>query len=704
VKPRSAKKKAESAPEAARAPRVRLTRGGIVLSGTDEVLPLYAGSMHYWRHAPDEWGPALDAMKAMGLLLVDTYVPWGEHEVRPGELDFGERRARLDVAHFLRLVHERGLKAIVRPGPHINAELTYFGLPERIVWDRECQARTPRDNPVVLPLVPVAFPVPSYASDKFHDQTQEWFDAVGRVLSPLRHPDGPIVLVQVDNEGALYFRDGAYDQDYHPDAIRLFREFLREKYGGLKSLRAAWNDPAVTFATGEPPVRFDAEDAAGLARHLDWVESHESLLARAMERFAAGLAQAGLGELPTFHNFPLGEAATALNPARITKVLDFVGLDYYHPANPVHHAIIQRRTSELACRCEGRGVPAYGAEVGAGFPPFFAPLDEKDSLFTLAAGLAYGLRGFNLYMAVDRDRWVGAPIDVHGHPRRFADDYRALFEALTKLRFHELRRAAPVRLVVPRVLRRRARASHAFGPVTPALFNILGAGFQESCLEEDLGLGEVPTIAAEAYLRTFERALSVRGVPFAWVGGDSFESATAGARWVVCATAGGVKPELFEQMAERQRAGAVVTIGPVVPTKDGRMRDLEQPFDASGLEVEALDDAARADALVARRIEELGLPTYPVDPEDVFVSVHEDDAGVPKVAFVLNPNDTDRVAKVALGKARTLVDAVVHGRHAGQTLHPEAGAFSVAIPARTVRIFAVDPPPASDRSLPSGRR
>ena len=63
------------------------------------------------------------------------------------------------------------MHVIVRPGPHINAELTYFGLPERVVWDRECQARTPRDNPVILPIVPVAFPVPSYASDAFLDET-----------------------------------------------------------------------------------------------------------------------------------------------------------------------------------------------------------------------------------------------------------------------------------------------------------------------------------------------------------------------------------------------------------------------------------------------------------------------------------------------------------------------------------------------------
>src|SRR5262249_16999815 len=186
----------------------------------------------YWRHAPEHWAPCLDAMRAMGLRIVDTYIPWGVHETGQGQgaFDFGERFGRLDVARFMRLCFERDLFVVARPGPHINAELTYFGLPERVVWDPQCQARTPRGNPVILPIVPTAFPVPSYASDAFHDETALWFEAVGRVLAPLQYPKGPIVMWQIGNEGALYFRDGPYDQDYHPDAVRLFRTVLRGKY------------------------------------------------------------------------------------------------------------------------------------------------------------------------------------------------------------------------------------------------------------------------------------------------------------------------------------------------------------------------------------------------------------------------------------------------------------------------------------------
>ena len=116
---------------------------------------------------------------------------------------------RLDVVRFLELAHELGLRCVLRPGPHINAELTFFGLPERVVWDPECQARTPGGHPVMLPILPVAFPVPSYASDAFLEETARLVPRRRRALSRLRWPDGPIVLVQVDNEGALYFRDGS---------------------------------------------------------------------------------------------------------------------------------------------------------------------------------------------------------------------------------------------------------------------------------------------------------------------------------------------------------------------------------------------------------------------------------------------------------------------------------------------------------------
>jgi beta-galactosidase len=666
------------------AARVRLCPEGLDLGG-GEVLPLWAGAMHYWRHSPHEWRAGLEAMRAMGLRLLDTYVPWGVHEAPDGSVDFGSRDPRLDVAAFLRMAHEIGLRCILRPGPHINAELTYFGLPERIVWSPECQARTPGGHPVVLPMVPVAFPVPSYASATFLEETTRWYRAVGETLSSLRWPEGPIVLVQVDNEGALYFRDGLYDQDYHPDAVAWFRRFLRTKYARkVTALRAAWNDPELDFTTVDPPRRFDARQTREIGRHVDWAEFHELLLSESMERMAASLVAAGFDGVPTTHNLPLGESATPLNPARMTAI-DLVGLDYYHKAAPSEHWTIFRRTTELACRCEGRKTPAFGAEVGAGFPPFFAPLDERDSLYALMAALAYGLRGFNLYMAVERDRWIGAPIDCHGNPRPMAAEYERLLRALDRTAFHTLRRRAPVRLVVPRALRRIARATHAFGPLTPALFNVAGAGWRETVIERDFGLDAPPVMAAEAYLRAFERALHTRGVPFAYAGGETVQLSTEGARWIVCASAGGLAPHFVESLRSAQTAGVIVTMGPRAPDLDGGMRPLERPADVKGFEIEPLEDLARADALVARRIDELGLPTWPVDAVDAHVAVHEDAGGDPRVVFVMNPTPGDLVIRVSLAEIEALVDLLGEAR-----VTRTSGAFEVPVPARSIRMMGVE--------------
>ena len=614
---------------------------------------------------------------------------------RPAVSTSARANARLDVDAFLRLAFARGLRVVLRPGPHINAELTLFGLPERIVWDSACQAltrpRQPRDAPGRSPL---AFPVPSYASDAFHEETAQWFGALGKALGGLRHPEGPIVLVQVDNEGALYFRDGAYDQDYHPDAVRLWRGFLREKYGTPRALAAAWDERRASFSRAYPPQRFDAVDADGLARHLDWAEFHEYLLAHAMGRFARALRRAGLGGIPTMHNFPMGESSTPLNAARIAGTIDLIALDYYHRATPAEHLTVFRRTTELVSRSEGAGAPAYGAEVGVGFPPFFAPIDPEDSLYTLLAGLAYGLRGFNLYMAVERNRWIGAPVDPHGRRRPLAGAYQAIVRALEAVRWGELRRRAPVRLVIPRSLRRLARATHAFGPLTPALFNVLGAGFRESCLEDDFGLGVAPTALGEAYLRAFERALFARGVPFAYAGGESLDASLRGAAWVIAVLAGGVKGSVLEQLQAACTAGAKVTVGPAMPDRDGSMRPLATPYDQGDLEVEPLLHAARADGLVARRIEELGLPTYPIDHTEAYVAVHEDAAGVPRVAFVMNPTPGDLTVQVSIEGAKALVDLLPErtGKHAAMEtrITRVAGSFEVEVPARTVRMLGVE--------------
>jgi beta-galactosidase len=667
---------------------VRLVPEGLELTGEGgaRVLPLYAGAMHYWRHAPTDWRAGLEAVKAMGLALVDVYVPWGVHEQADGRVDFGARDPRLDVARFLRIAHEVGLFVILRPGPHINAELTHFGVPERILWDTRMQARSARGTPVLLPILPVSFPVPSYASEAFLTEVERWFSAMGAELGRLVYPQGPVVLVQVDNEGALYFRDGPYDQDYHPDAIQLFRQMLRARHRTLKALRSAWRDESLTFDTVEPPRALEIADADALAPHLDWMEFHEHLLATSFDRMARMLARAGFEHLPTSHNFPVGENVTALSPGRVGTTVDLLALDYYHRASPTEHLVIARRTTELANRSEALGQPAFGAEVGVGYPPFFSPIDEEDSLYVIGAAAAYGLRGFNLYMAVERDRWVGAPIGPHGQARPFARRLAKLLESLESVRFRSLTRRVPVRLVVPRILRRLGRALHAFGSATPAMIHVLGGGYRESCFEDELGLGFSAPLEAEAFLRRFERALLRRGVPFAYVSGELARETCEGAAWTICTSGGGLKPDFVRTLRDLADSGAHVTLGPRMPLRDGRYQPLARAPELGAVTFEDLEAPGRADAVVHEMTARLALPVFTVEADDeCHVTVHEDASGAPRVVFLMNPHRSVVTVEATLGFANDLRDLA-----SGEVVRSRAHRYSTTLPARTVRIFAVE--------------
>ncbi|MCC6646302.1 MAG: beta-galactosidase [Polyangiaceae bacterium] len=661
---------------------VSLTREGLLVDGAR--LPLVSGSMHYWRHERRTWASCLAAMKGVGFHLVDLYVPWSVHEVGPGEHDFtGDR----DVGAFLTEIADLGMKAIVRPGPHINAELTHFGIPARVVWDADCQARSPKGNPVFLPMVPVGFPVPSYASRAFFREARGWLTRVAGVLAPYVHPRGPIVLVQIDNEGALYFRDGIYDQDYHPDALAAYRATLADKYGDVDALARATGVSARSLDEVEPPRRFDATTPADLARHLDWAEAHEHLLARALGEFNEALLEGGLSGVPTMHNLPFGEDTTALNARRLRGAVDLVALDYYHRAAPADRRVIARRTTELSTRSAALSQPAFAAELGAGFPPFFPPLDEADSMFTLLAALAYGLSGFNLYMAVSRDRWIGGPIDPWGQRRPVAERYSALFLAIERTRLASLRRRAPVRLVTPRSLRRLTRVMNAFGPATGALFSVLGRGPEERCREDTLSLSVPIAIEGDRFLRAVEAALEAQGVPFAHVGGEDADVTLDGASWIVCATTGAMKPALFEALVAAGSGGAAVTLGPVVPTFDGSFRPLDAPLDLSRLGdrgVPAVLDVASAARAVAHAVGALSLPTFVVEPDGLAVTVHEDDAGAPRVAFLLNPTEADVVASVTLPGVVAAEDALT-----GAAVSVVGGRVEARVAERSVRMLAL---------------
>jgi beta-galactosidase len=336
-------------------------------------------------------------------------------------------------------------------------------------------------------------------------------------------------------------------------------------------------------------------------------------------------------------------------------------------------------------RASARGYAPFACELGAGFPPFFPPITEADSAFTALTTLAYGLRGFNVYMAVERDRWIGAPIDRHGRRRPFADFWESLVTALIRLDFFALHVEAAVHVVVPRNIRRLARVLHAFGPVTLAAFHVSGGSPEQACFEDDFGFGSPFAIDAAEWLRKIEATLSAERIPFAVVAGDLTEQALERGKWTVVACAGGLESKIRRTLGAGIARGCAISIGPYPAERDAIYRPLGEPFVVPTLagvpDLFSLDETALLAAVRAAKFT-LELPSLECAPDAASVTVHRDAAGQARVAFVLNPSARPVRAELSLPGVGRAVDALD-----GSEFRAKLCLLEVPLPPQTARML-----------------
>ena len=412
-----------------RSRRVEVVPGrGLDVDGV--LVPLVSGAVHYWRCDRERWGAVLDAVVDLGFDVVETYVPWSVHACGPDAFDFS---GNLDIVAFLRMAETRGLKAVVRPGPTINAELPDFGFPEEVLWDPDCQARTPWGTPVLVPSRSAAFPAPSYASPQFRAAVDGWYDVVVPLLAALQWPDGPVIACQVDNELGYFFHVDPYVMDYRDEFVQGWRA-----WGG-------WDDEAT------PPVDGDAP-------HLlrdSWMRWRQHFLVQTLAELGDGLSKRGMDAVPLFHNdFPALMAPLDQAALEASGAVDVAANDLYVQREDLPAAKVVART--LA----GSSQLPYIAEMGAGWvadpvgmPQRILPADEEPALLAV---LMCGVRALNFYMLVDREHWYGSPISRTGNViEADAALYRRMHEVLAQLDWWALERDAPVLLVRDRDLDRR---------------------------------------------------------------------------------------------------------------------------------------------------------------------------------------------------------------------------------------------------------
>ncbi len=162
--------------------------------------PFYiaSGDMHYFRFFRGGWERRLRLMKDFGLTCVQTYVPWNMHEPEKGEYHFEDN---LDLAAFIRLAGEIGLKVLLRPSPYMCAEQDFGGLPYWLLKDKNIQLRC--------------------NDESYMKHVREYTERLVKEFVPLLSTNGgPIIAVAIENEYGSFGNDVSY--------IRAIADMLRE--------------------------------------------------------------------------------------------------------------------------------------------------------------------------------------------------------------------------------------------------------------------------------------------------------------------------------------------------------------------------------------------------------------------------------------------------------------------------------------------
>jgi beta-galactosidase len=666
---------------------VTLTSHGLLIDGHE--VPVYSGTVHYWRLERERWPLILDQVVALGFGMVETYIPWSVHETAPGHYDWGQVDPRKDVEAFMRLCEERGLWLQVRPGPLINAELTDFGFPEWVLLDERVQARTALGS-LHLDAAwglhpPRPFPVPSYASEAFYGYVAGWFDAVCSIIARRLAPRGCVVAVQSDNETCYMFFDQPYATDYSDDSLALYRRFLAERYSDITVLNAAYGDHYVDFSAVDPPRDCEVATRADLPRHLDWVAYKEYQITWSVARIARMLRERGIADVPIFHDVayqyytPLDIAALEAEPD-----VDWVGMNLY--ANKEDYRGASARMRYLAGATKLPFVPEFGCGLWSHHQRTFMP--EEHEFITLSA-LMHGLKAINFYMLVERERWQGSPITRHGSLRPdYAPFYLRLSDFLRRYPLWSFERERAALLLLNYDLGRYIALASTLNYAHADLYGLPPALFE---VDLDMGLrwdarAEANLAAPESWLATLGRGLAARGHDYDLA--DTHVGAERLARYPLIALQ---SVDFLDERDQRRlldyvEAGGHLLLGPGMPTLDPTLRPcrvlaayLDTPGTAqvgrgqlTWATTHSLD--ALLDHLAPRA-------AFRCDHPAVELAVHR---GGATLLFAANPTDAPIAPQLLFEGRQTLMP--IWGN--GPALCGE-GAVEVKLPAYSVRIWEV---------------
>ena len=384
----------------------------------DNTLTL-AAEIHYWRIPPVTWRERLKQIKEANIMTISTYVPWNFHEYEVGKYDLtGTTDPRRNLEGFLQLCEEFGLKVIIRPGPYINAEWKGWGYPYRILTDDEILVKDPDGKSVEYQIQDfwdkeytqkptVGFP--AYHHPKYLAEVGRWYDAVCPVIRKHTVDNGGcIILIQPDNEICHHFILGAYQLDYNPETIKLYHSWLKKKYSNLNKLNEIYQTKYSDFFEIEPPKK-QMTDAKQLPYYFDWARFREFILVEYINVLNKMIKERGIN-LPILTNV-IGYGIQ--NYREFSEVSDIVGQGFHQPNYPGSCLIDLWKYNDATTSISWSGEFMSGT-----WNPYEkVTVPDISEKFQMVNALAYEVKGFVLYMFVDRDIWQDGAIGIDGEIR-----------------------------------------------------------------------------------------------------------------------------------------------------------------------------------------------------------------------------------------------------------------------------------------------
>ncbi len=202
--------------------RVSYDSYSLLVDGERRII--LSGEFHYWRlPSRDLWPEILRRIRAAGYNAVRVYFPWSVHSPGPGVYDFQGIR---DVSALLEECRRQDLYVLAAMGPYVCAETDAGGLPAWL-FQYPLKLRCLEGT-----LLPRGVYDPAYVQG----WTREWFSRILPILAAhqvTRDPEGPVLLVQVENEypeallssGPVQIPPRMGNRQYVEELVEMTREY-----------------------------------------------------------------------------------------------------------------------------------------------------------------------------------------------------------------------------------------------------------------------------------------------------------------------------------------------------------------------------------------------------------------------------------------------------------------------------------------------